>query len=244
MMDRVDNVPDRYRKAMVIVAHPDDPEFFCGGTIARWVREGMEVVYLICTRGDKGSDDPAMTPERLAALREAEQRAAARILGVREVVFLDYRDGELEPSLKLRGDIVREVRRYRPEVVITPDPTNRFSRGLYPNHADHRVVGDVALDALFPAAGGRLYYPEHFAEGLAPHKVSEVYLTLTNEPDTWVDTTDLIELRIKALCCHASQIKDPVAFERRIRENVDPRHAEPHRPPRYAEGFRRLAMRR
>ncbi len=230
---------------MVIVAHPDDPEFFCGGTIARWAREGVEISYLICTRGDKGSDDPNMTGERLAVIREAEQRAAARVLGVREVVFLEYRDGEMEPSLKLRGQIVREVRRWRPDVVITPDPTARFIRGVYPNHADHRVVGDVAVDALFPASGLKLYYPEHAAEGLAPHRAAEVYLTVTNEPDTWVDTTDVIDLRIKALLCHATQIKDPQALIRRMRENTDPRQpADLGAPPRYAEGFRRLVIRR
>ena len=180
-------MPDQFKKAMVIVAHPDDPEFFCGGTIARWVREGVEVAYLICTRGDKGSNDPSMTAERLALLREQEQRAAGRLLGVHQILFLDYRDGELEPSLELRGEIVREVRRFRPDVVITTDPTTRFARGLYPNHVDHRVVGDVTLDALFPAAGMRLYFPEHQAEGLEPHQVREAYLTVTNEPDVWVE---------------------------------------------------------
>lgn len=230
---------------MVIVAHPDDPEFFCGGTIARWAREGVEISYLICTRGDKGSDDPSMTGARLAKIREAEQLAAAKVLGVREVVFLDYRDGELEPTLKLRGQIVREVRRWRPDVVITCDPTARFIRGVYPNHADHRTVGDVAIDALFPASGLKLYYPEHAAEGLAPHKVAEVYLTVTNEPDTWVDTSETIDLRIEALLCHATQIKDAEALARRVRGNTDPRQpAELGSPPRYAEGFRRLVIRR
>lgn len=228
---------------MVIVAHPDDPEFFCGGTIAQWVREGVEVTYLICTHGDKGSDDPNMTAERLATIREAEQRAAARVLGVHRVVFLDYKDGELEPSLKLRGDIVREVRRYRPEVVITNDPTARLRRG-FPNHADHRVIGDVTLDALFPAAGLHLYYPEHLAEGLQPHRVDEVYLTVTNEPDVWVDTTDVIDLRIAALRCHVTQVKDPVGLEQRIRAGTDPRQTGSDGPPRYAEGFRRIVMRR
>lgn len=241
---RVGIVPDPVSRAMVIVAHPDDPEFFCGGTVARWVREGIEVVYLICTRGDKGSSDPAMTPARLAELREAEERAAARVLGVREVVFLGYKDGELEPSLRLRGDIVREVRRYRPQIVITPDPTVRFSRGIYPNHADHRIVGDVALDALFPASGSRFYYPEQLAEGLEPHTVDEVYLTVTNDPDVWVDTTEVIDLRIAALRCHATQIRDMAALEKRIRDNVDQRWAPPGPSPRYAEGFRRVLIRR
>ncbi len=233
-----------FQKAMVVVAHPDDPEFFCGGTIARWARAGVEVTYLICTRGDKGTEDPNMTTQRLTAIREAEQRAAARVLGVHEVVFLDYRDGELEPSLRLRGDIVRALRRYRPEVVITPDPTCRFSRGVHPNHADHRVCGDVTLDAIFPAAGMATYYPEQLADGLTPHRVSQVYLTVTNEPDTWVDTTDVIDLRIAALRCHATQISDPDGLEKRIREAVDQRQTVPGGQPRYAEGFRRLVLRR
>ncbi len=233
-----------FNQVMVIVAHPDDPEFFCGGTIARWAHEGVDVTYLICTRGDKGSNDPAMTPGRLAELRVAEQWAAARTLGVRQVVFLDYKDGELQPSLELRRDIVREVRRYRPEVVVTCDPTTRFSRGIYPNHADHRAVGDAALDALFPAAGLPLYFPELLAEGLEPHCVAEAYLCVTNEPDTWVDTTDYIDLKIAALRCHASQVPDPATLERRIRENVDPRQAAPNAPRCYAEGFRRIIIRR
>jgi len=229
---------------MVIVAHPDDPEFFCGGTVATWVREGVEVTYLILTRGDKGTDDPEMTPERLTAIREAEQRAAARLLGVHEVVFLDYRDGELEPSLALRGEIVRQVRRYRPEVVITSDPTTWFSRGIYVNHPDHRAAGEAVLGALFPAAGLASFYPEQIAEGLAPHKVNEVYLAVTNEPDIWIDTTSVIDLKIAALFCHASQIKDPPALEKRIRDGVDPRQTGPGTGPRYAESFRRLIVRR
>lgn len=237
-------MPEQISKALIVVAHPDDPEFFCGGTIARWVREGVEVAYLICTRGDKGSNNPAMTSERLAELREQEQQAAGRVLGVRQIRFLDYRDGELQPSLRLRGDIAREVRRFRPDVVITTDPTTRFARGIYPNHVDHRVVGDVTLDALFPAAGMRLYYPEHLAEGLEPHQVSEAYLAVTNEPDFWVDTTDFIDLKIAALACHASQIADMAALERRIREGVDPRFPSADGRPRYAEGFRRIVIRR
>ncbi|MGQ9681061.1 MAG: PIG-L deacetylase family protein [Anaerolineae bacterium] len=236
-------MPEPFRSAMVIVAHPDDPEFFCGGTIARWAQAGTEMAYLICTRGDKGSNDPNMTPERLAVIREAEQRAAAEVLGVRKVLFLDCKDGELEPTLALRRAIVREVRRLRPQVVITPDPTARFIRGVYPNHADHRIVGDVVLDALFPAAGTRLYFPELLAEGLEPHVVDEAYLTLTCEPDTWFDTTEFIDRRLAALRCHATQINDPEALEKRVRENTDPRQPAGSLP-RYAEGFRRVIIKR
>jgi LmbE family N-acetylglucosaminyl deacetylase len=234
-------VAEPNKRVMVLVAHPDDPEFFCGGTIARWAREGMEITYVICTHGEKGTQNRTLTPERLAEIRVQEQMAAAHVLGVRNVVFLNYVDGDLERSLRLRGDMVREIRRYRPDIVITCDPTVRISRGKHPNHIDHRVAGDVALDAIFPAAGMPTYYPEQLVAGLEPHKVPEVYLTVTNEPDTWVDTTGTLDLRLAALRCHASQVADFALLEERIRANVDKR--EPVADvPRYAEEFRRLVL--
>ena len=153
--------------AVVITAHPDDAEFTVGGTVARWAREGKTVIYVICTDGSRGSNDPKVRPEHLVAIRRAEQEAAARILGVEEIVFLGYEDGSLEPTLALRRDLTREIRRYRPDIVVCPDPTVRYYGDSYLNHPDHRAAGDAALDAAFPSAGTRYIFPELLAEGLA-----------------------------------------------------------------------------
>lgn len=205
---------DETRRAMVIVAHPDDPEFFCGGTIARWVRAGVEVAYLILTNGNKGSSDPSLTPQSLAELRRKEQERAAGILGVRTIVFLDEPDGELQPTLPLRRSVVREIRHYRPDVVVCPDPSVYYFETDYVNHPDHRAAGVVALEAIFPAARNRMYHPDLLAEGLAPHAVHEIYLTGTTRPNRWVDITDTLELKLEAIRAHASQITDPEVFDR------------------------------
>jgi LmbE family N-acetylglucosaminyl deacetylase len=228
------------RRVMTIMAHPDDPEFSAGGTIARWAREGKEIIYLILTSGDKGSSDPEMTAERLAQLRQQEQRAAAEKLGVQEVVFLGYPDAELTPSLELRRDIVRQIRRYKPDAVITLDPTTRFHGNTYINHPDHRAAGDAALDAVFPTARDRLNFPEQAAEGLEPHKVLEVYLAGTSAPDFWVDTSDTIDLKIEALLEHRTQIKAPHKLGDRIRERD--RATADGQEMEYAEQFKRMIL--
>ncbi len=156
---------------MVVCSHPDDSEFAVAGTVAKWVREGREVIDVICTNGDKGSSDPDMTPDRLAGIREQEQRAAAKVLGISEVVFLGHPDGGLEDSPAFRGELVRLIRKYRPDLVMTHDPYRPY-RG----HRDHRITGLVTLDAIYPYARGHLFYPEHRAEGLKPYSVREVYL--------------------------------------------------------------------
>jgi LmbE family N-acetylglucosaminyl deacetylase len=205
---------------MVIVAHPDDPEFFCGGTIARWVRDGVEVVYLILTNGNKGSSDPSLTPQRLTELRAREQERAAEILGVRTIVFLGEPDGELQPTLDVRRKVVREIRRHRPEVVICPDPAAYYFDTTYVNHPDHRAAGVVALEAVFPAARNRMYHPELLAEDLAPHAVHEIYLTGTAQPNRWIDITDTIETKLEAIRAHASQIADAEVFDR-VRQRAE-----------------------
>lgn len=226
-------------RILVMMAHPDDPEFAAGGTIARWTQEGHEVIYCLATRGDKGSDDPTMHPERLAAIREAEQHAAAAILGVREVLFLNYLDGTLEPNLSLRRDIVRVIRRYRPEIVVTMDPQTLIRGDRYINHNDHRAIGLATLDAIFPAAGNPLYFPELLREGLEPHRVQEVYLATTEHANHWVDITETFDRKLAALRCHASQIRDFAALEQRLRErlrrSIDGREI-------LAEGFRRIIL--
>jgi LmbE family N-acetylglucosaminyl deacetylase len=192
-------------RALVICAHPDDAEYAVGGTIAKLTRAGREVVYCLCTRGDKGSADPNVSPGYLAEVRSAEQLAAARVLGVREVIFLDYEDGVMEPSLALRRDLVRVIRRVRPDIVLVNDPTTRYMGGRYLNHPDHRVVGDAALDAVYPSARDRWVFPELLDEGLEPHKTREVLLWQPPRPDHWVDIADVIDLKIAALREHRSQ---------------------------------------
>jgi LmbE family N-acetylglucosaminyl deacetylase len=190
--------------AMVIVAHPDDAEFTTAGTVAAWTKAGCQVIYIVCTDGNAGSEDPGMTRERLGEIRRTEQRAACATLGVSEVVFLGYDDGQLQPTLDLRRDLVRAIRQYKPEVVITWDPTRLFIGDDYVNHPDHRAAAQAALDAAAPACAMPLLWPEVGA----PHRVRQVYVYGNGEPNTWVDITEFIELKITALKQHVSQMGD------------------------------------
>lgn len=192
---------------LALFAHPDDTEFVCGGALALWAAAGRQLVYAFCTDGSKGSSDPAMTPERLIRTRQAEQRAAARVLGCAEVVFLPYPDAMLEPTLDLRRDFVRLIRRYKPEIVVCFDP-EVFYLGNYIQHPDHRVSGEVALAAVFPAARDRLTFPEVLAEGLEPHNVREVWLASTKAPNRWVDIAAVLDKKIAAMQEHKSQVGD------------------------------------
>jgi LmbE family N-acetylglucosaminyl deacetylase len=188
--------------AMVIVAHPDDAEFTVAGTVAAWTRAGCKCIYVLCTDGNAGSHEPGMTRERLGAIRRLEQRAACSVLGVHEVVFLGYDDGLLQPTLELRRDLVRLVRQFRPEVVLTSDPTSLFHGEDYINHPDHRAAGQAALDAVAPAAAMPLLWPELGA----PHRVRRVYIHGNGQPTVWIDVTDTIALKVEALRMHASQM--------------------------------------
>ena len=223
------------QRVLLILAHPDDPEFFCGATLAKWAREGKEIRYLLLTCGDKGSDSPDVTPEMLCVDRQAEQRAAAAIIGAKDVVFLHNLDGELVNTYEVRRDIVREIRSFKPHVIVTCDPTRLFWNNVSINHTDHRTAGAAALDAVFPAAGNRMYYPDLLEEGLEPYSPKEIWMSLTNEPNMWVDVTDTIDVKIAALKEHKSQIRDPVALEQRIRERL--KRADVDREL-YAESFR------
>jgi LmbE family N-acetylglucosaminyl deacetylase len=196
---------------MVVVAHPDDAEFMAAGTVARWTRAGADATYVVVTKGDKGSEHPEMTPSKLAEIREREQRAAGALLGVKNFVFMGYPDGYLEHTLELRRDIARLIRQYRPEVVICFDPTNRFFSDTYVNHPDHRASGDATIDAVFPTARDRLTFPELLADGLEPHKVSQLWLGAAAQPNTWVDIADTLELKCEALRAHPSQLGPDVA---------------------------------
>jgi LmbE family N-acetylglucosaminyl deacetylase len=194
--------------ALVVMAHPDDIEFGCAGTVARWVAEGATVTYALLTNGAAGSSDPRMTRQRLAELREAEQRAAAKVLGVEEVDFLGYEDGLLEPTLEVRKEVVRLIRRRRPEVVVTTDPTTRYFADRYINHPDHRAAGEVTLAAVIPGADTRLAYPELLEEGLEPVKLTGVWLSMGLDPNLVVDVGDFVDKKLESLRCHVSQIGD------------------------------------
>lgn len=231
---------EEIRRAMVVAAHPDDTEFGCGGTLALWVRQGREVYYLVCTRGDKGSDNPNMTPDRLALLREEEQRRAAATVGVKEVVFLDRRDGELENSLDLRRDIVFAIRKYRPDAVFTHDPTTLIISNEFINHPDHRAAGLTALDAIYPTARDRLQFPEHAILGLEPHKVLHIYLWGSEQPNEWVDISQTIDTKVEALRQHQSQFENFARVEEFIRQRAR-QYGNPH-GMEYAEAFRHVTM--
>ena len=188
-------------QVMVVTPHPDDAEFGVAGTVVRWVREGKEVIYVVCTNGDKGTSDANMKPEKLVKIREQEQLAAAKILGVREVVFLRHSDQTLEDTPEFRKEIVRLIRMYRPEIVVTADPYRRYIW-----HRDHRITGQVVLDAVFPYARDALAYPDLLAQGFQPHKVGEVFFWASEDSNYLSDITDTFDIKIAALRCHKSQI--------------------------------------
>jgi LmbE family N-acetylglucosaminyl deacetylase len=189
---------------MVIIAHPDDAEFTVAGTVALWSRGGCRITYVVCTSGNAGSHEPGMTTERLAEIRQAEQRAACAVLGVDGVLFLGYGDGQLEPTLGLRRDLVRAIRQQRPEVVMTGDPTMLFFGDEYINHPDHRAAAQAALDAVAPAAAMPLLWPEVGA----PHRVRQIYVHGNAEPNVWIDISSTIDQKVEALKQHASQVSD------------------------------------
>ena len=199
-------------QVMVITPHPDDAEFGVAGTVARWVIEGKSVIYVVCTSGDKGTSDPNMKPDELARIREQEQLAATKLLGVSEVIFLRYPDQTLEDTPEFRKDLVRLIRLYQPETVVTADPYRRYIW-----HRDHRITGQVTLDAVFPYARDRLTYPDLLEEGLEPHKVKEVLLWGTEDANYRSDITDTFDIKVDALRCHQSQIGDYLSPEMKER---------------------------
>jgi LmbE family N-acetylglucosaminyl deacetylase len=227
---------------MSIHAHPDDQDFTVAGTLARWSRAGAQVVSVIITSGDAGSNDPGRTADyraELASLREEEQRMANSILGVRETVFLRHPDGELVASLALRRDLTRLIRRYKPDVVVTGDPTAFFYGSDYINHPDHRAAAEAAIYAVFPSAGTRMIFTDLLDEGLQPHNVKRLYVHGSEKPDTWVDIAETLDLKIQALKQHFSQ-GDTHDAEKTIREwAVEEGKAG---GLRYAEAFRVMIL--
>ena len=192
---------NRKANIMIISPHPDDAEFGAAGSVARWVKEGKKVVYLICTGGEKGTSDLSVNPEDLTLLRRKEQQDAANILGVSEVIFLGYEDQGLEDTPEFRKEIVRYIRLFRPETLITADPYRRYIW-----HRDHRITGQVVLDAAFPYARDHLSYPDLLREGLLPHKVKEMLFWGSEHPNYYSDITDTFEQKLAALKCHHSQV--------------------------------------
>ena len=233
--------PETPERALVVTPHPDDAEANCGGTVARWVKEGTEVFYVLCTDGGKGSDDPEITSDRVAAIREKEQQDATSVLEVRELIMLHYPDGELEETTEFRKEIVRAIRRFRPDVVLCPDP---YRRNFY-WHRDHRITGQVTIDAVFPYARDRLHFLDlSEREGLEPFKTGMVLLWGSETPDTFIDITDTIETKVKAYLCHHSQVskrpdRDASQF---LKESA--RRFGQEAGTEYAEAFRSLQFRR
>lgn len=234
----VTDIPER---AMVVCAHPDDAEIGAGGTSARWAANGCEITYVICTNGSSGSNDLEMTSDRIVQIRNDEQREAAQVIGVKNVVFLDHPDGELEADRTLLREIVEAIRTYRPDAVFTHDP---FRQSGF-NHRDHRNAGITVQDAVYPYARDHLHFPELTDQGITPHKVGDLYYWHADTPNCIVDVTDSIDVRIDALSRHRSQVpglslgKDS---DRRIRDRA--REAANGAPFEYGEAFRHIAARR
>jgi LmbE family N-acetylglucosaminyl deacetylase len=204
-------------RVLVVVAHPDDADVGAGGTVATLVRQGAQVTYVIVTNGSTGSSDRTMSGDRLARIRETEQRNAARTLGVAHVEFLGYADGEVEDTRDLRRDITRQIRIWRPDLVIAQNP--RRTRNLFASHRDHRVTGGVVLDCVYPLARDHLAFPE-LLPAYEPHKVGEIYVVKWQEPDheLAVDISDTMDLKLAAIACHESQFPDFPAMEARVRD--------------------------
>tara|TARA_B100000315_G_scaffold252196_1_gene288472 strand:- start:385 stop:1095 length:711 start_codon:yes stop_codon:yes gene_type:complete len=224
-----------FRRGMVVVAHADDAEWGCSGTVAKWCADGWQVVYVLCTDGSKGSDDPEMTSGRLVEIRQDEQRNAGKVLGLHDVVFLGHEDSMLLPTLDLRRDITREIRRYKPDVLICMSPVRRLSGDGYLGHPDHFNSGEAALSAVFPSARDRLTFPELLDEGLEPHKVREVWVMDHSDPNNYVNVTAYIDVAIKALKQHKSQVSGEDAdthmrnWRSRVGEKVGFQYAEAYK---------------
>ena len=229
-----DDGEDGPKRALVVAAHPDDADFGAAGTACLWTQQGWEFYYLVCTDGSKGSDDASITPQQLIEMRRQEQRDAAALLGVKDVFFLDYVDGELTPGRALLGDIVRVIREVRPHAVFTHDPETVIVNDSFVNHADHRATGLAAVDAVYPAARDRLNFPEHVQAGLQPHKVTQIYIWGSPAANFEVDITEVLDKKVAALVAHTSQFG--ADFVSTILERWKTKEG------RYVESFRRVLM--
>jgi len=232
-------------KILVISPHPDDLDFACAGTVAKLVREGREVSYLIVSDGSKGSrgipEGRNIGEAELVELRKREQQEAARVVGVENVVFLGFKDGEIENTPELREELVKQIRRFKPGIVFSFDPANSFA-SFFRAHRDHRMVAEAVFDAIYPASHNRLYFPHLLEQGYEPHRIGEAWFFTTDRPNKFVDITETIEEKIEALACHTSQIPDIDRIGALVKERA--RELGQIRGYRYAEAFRRVEMHR
>jgi LmbE family N-acetylglucosaminyl deacetylase len=226
------------KRAMFITAHPDDVDYSTAGTAAKWVSAGCEVIYLVLTDGSAGSHQEGMTREKVAQLRRAEQEAAAEVVGA-TCIFLGHADGLLQPTLELRKEVVRLIRQHRPQAVVTADPRTYFVGDTYINHPDHRAAAQIAVEAVFPAAEMDLLYPDLLEQGLTGHKVNYVYVYTRDDPNCYVDVSDVIDLKIEALRQHRSQLgdRDPDRYIRQRQGEIGKEVG-----CEYAEPFRRMTL--
>jgi LmbE family N-acetylglucosaminyl deacetylase len=233
-----DEVAAEIQRALVIVAHPDDAEFGCAGTVAGWTGRGVEVHYIVCTDGEQGSADPTVDPIELRAIRRREQQGACTILGVAKLDFLGRPDGSLVPDMGLRSELVRAIRTFRPDLVVCQNAVRNYGF-LGANHPDHLAAGQAAIEAIYPAARNHYAFPELLAEGLEPHSVAEVWVTGTEEPNHFVDVSHTLDRKLEALRCHRSQHRrDPGEMvKKRLADNGSAHGLA------YAESFRRVISR-
>ncbi|HXM54504.1 MAG TPA: PIG-L deacetylase family protein, partial [Candidatus Dormibacteraeota bacterium] len=221
---------------------PDDPEFGFGASVAKLAGDGSDVFYVICTDGCQGGEDPTVPDAELSAIRYAEQRAAAEVLGVKDVVFLGFRDGYLAPNVELRKAITREIRRFKPDLVLTHLPVRTLGVGIGASHPDHLAVGEATLSAVYPDSRNPRAYPELLDEGLATHRVKEVWLPGMDQADHFVDATGLVEKKLEAIGCHRSQFEKPGSNPDEMRKWITERMRLVGEKAgfEYAEGFRKL----
>jgi LmbE family N-acetylglucosaminyl deacetylase len=233
---------DDFKRAMVVTAHPDDAEYGCSGSVVKWCRLGWDVVYVLCTDGSKGTEDREISSEDLAKLRAEEQIEAGKTLGLKNVEFLGYPDGYLEPTLELRRDISRQIRKWKPDVLITVNPTRDLMSSGYVGHPDHFAAGEAALSAVFPSARDHLTFPELLEEGLEPHKVREVWImSFGDSADFWNPLTEQdVDTSIAALQNHVSQVSNPEEAAKWMKQ----RRAELGKKidADYAESFRKFTL--
>jgi LmbE family N-acetylglucosaminyl deacetylase len=236
--------PEDYKRGLVVVAHADDAEYGCSGTVARLVSEGWDMAYVLCTDGSKGSSEPGMTEEQLSETRKKEQQAAGDVLGLSSVTFLGHQDSYLTPNLDVRKDIAREIRRQKPDVVICQYPMRILDGGWGSGHPDHIAAGENTLAAIFPTARDHMTFPELIEEGFEPHKVAEAWIMGHPEPDLWVDISEHMETSVKALTSHISQMGGQ-SYKEVLDRMIEGRgeRGKGHGMPQ-AEAFKRIYYRR